>query len=309
VATNRAAKSPPVITPAQARAVLAHYGTAIARANATLNRKLQASLEDGPALADDDFLFVNLKRAGLSMPQVSTLMSAQVFVPSQISYPAYFVGLEQRDNNTGMFLFRQTSQGGPWKVVLYANADPTAGSIPDIALDSHGYAHLAASRSLAVAPGRMSATTCQNILDSQKGDIGSDVGLSGYTQSFLDLSQQAQKSNQTASSRCVPQSAPLLTLATTTSPDGNPGGAFVMYAVRTSLILTGTRSNPIVVTQPPPGQSDVLRPGRYVQTNLTGFNMLGATVLAASDPNISGSQPPIDLPFGYGANAVVSATK
>jgi len=62
-----------------------------------------------------------------------------------------------------------------------------------------------------------------------------------------------------------------------------------------------------VISQPPPEQTNVFQPGQYVRTTLTGFNMLGAAVLAANDPNISTSQPPIDIPFGYGANASVSA--
>lgn len=289
------APRPPVITPSQAGAVLTQMGVVTTKANATLNPKLLATIETGPALAVDTQFYAGNKKAGVPFP-VSQTTDTTLFVPRQTSWPAYLVAFDAAtdangNGSTQVSLVQQLSKGAPWKTVLYANG-PDGADPPDVILDSDGFATVATVKDAAVPPLQLSRALCTH-LSAAGGTadlfvLGDDGGASEFVQQAVGSAQTtAVSQGHKFTNRCVARPRPVVAFQTSE-------GAFAIFSASFVTTETGTKTNPVVVAPPASGKATALPAGKYLSTRFVNIAMLGANVQNPS----AGSSTPIDAAFG-----------
>jgi hypothetical protein len=291
--TPAAARTPDVVTPEQARSTLANYEATIAKANATLDHKLQATVEGGPALAIDGFQYALLKRAHQPFSAASELTNSLVYVPHQNAWPAHFVAFESRADLNQILLFQQTAKSAPWKVTLYADSTTNLAD-PDITLDPAGYAQAATAADAAVPPKRLSQATCTHYATALSGAASPTDVVSTDDAGLADLARQAALQRTTDASdgitdryQCMAQQAPVVALRTS-------DGTFAVFWVEVTVNQNGSSSKPITIPPAGEGELQVLPAGQWLSTHNVSAGMFAGTVQSGS----AGVSTPVDLPFG-----------
>jgi hypothetical protein len=293
VSTATSARAPDVVTPEQARSTLANYEATIRKANGSLDHRLLATVEGGPALVIDDFQYRLLQRAHQPLGAASELTNSLVYVPHESAWPAYFLAFESRVSVDQILLFQQAAKSAPWKMTLYAGST-TNFADPDITLDSAGYAQAATAADAAVPPKRLSQATCTHYATALSGIASPTDVVSADDSGLTNLAREAAMQKATDASngitdkyQCTAQPAPVVALRTST-------GTFAVFWVELTVNQVGSTSKPITVPAAGQGELQVLSAGQWLSIHNVSAGMFAGTVQSGS----AGVSTPVDLPFG-----------
>jgi hypothetical protein len=144
--TQKAATPPerPMITQAQAVALMKSYDTTNNKANATRDAKLMATIEDGDLLAQSLGSYTMSGRLGDKTPyKPFTHPKPITFVPPAGAYPRAFFVYSKGSSNAKINIlnvFRRSDAAAPWKKVLLGYSE----GLPPIAVGPSGLATVVA---------------------------------------------------------------------------------------------------------------------------------------------------------------------
>jgi hypothetical protein len=286
-----------VVTPDQARSVLANYQTVNARANSHLNARLLPTVEAGQKLAVDREAYSVLTGEWSTYP-TSPLVSSTVYVPRQRSWPAFFVAFEARTGLNDVVLFQKAKKSAPWKATDSSNSLTDLASL-NIATDAAGYVSQAGNALGVIPAGQVGAATCDyaNQVGTDRVLPALDGGVAAFSQQLAAARATNAAQRIKTASRCTPQPTPLVSLA-------SPDGSWVIYSVKWTVTTTGAHKRPLTTSTVGMFATLVSADGTNPTPVTIPFATISATGVAkASKPSTAGGSAPTPAPAGQCVNA------
>jgi len=272
---TRSEASHVVVTPAQAKAAVTAWSQRIDTALPSFDVNILSQVEAPPLLALDTPVFQDAKARGAPAPPVTTISNVIVYVPKQTSYPAQFLAhIEGSLGFNAMYLFVKTSKHDPWKAIYQTNLLANA-TLPDVALDRHGYAttipERQAKRQLKIDPATLSRAYSDFLNQSAQANAPASSAIFSP-----DIAQQLLSA---LANSPIPPGQHVFTYAAADYPTYSyrtrDGGAFSLVAVSSDIRATASGGAAITFSQPLFG----LGPGqRYQSTDIHGMFLVGLSV-------------------------------
>jgi hypothetical protein len=286
-----------LVTPAQSKAAVTAWSQRLDTAVSTFDVNILSQVEAPPLLALDTPVFQEAKARGAPAPPVTTLTNVTVSVPKQTSYPAQFLAHIQGSLGfDALYLFVKASKHDSWKAVYQANLLANA-TLPDVALDRHGYASTIsekqAKQQLKIDPATLGRAYSDFLNQSAQANAP--------TSSAIFSPDIAQQLLSTLANGPIPPGQHVFTYAAADYPTYSyrtrGGGAFSLVAVNVDIQANASGGATITYPQPLFG----LDPGqRYRSTDMKGMFLVGVNVPPATTAAL------ISSPAEY--DAVISAT-
>jgi len=209
--TQKAAAPPerPMITQAQAAALMTNYETTISKANAKRDSKLVATVEDGDLLAQRLGSYSMDGRLGdKTAHEPFTFPKPVAFVPTAGAYPrAFFVyskaSVDAKANV--LHVFRRSDAAAPWKKVIILGGEEL---LPPIAVDPSGLATpvVPGASGYAVKPSDVAPLLAKAMLNAKSPEgakFATSPILKQYNKDYAE-EQAAAKPQGTATRKFTP---------------------------------------------------------------------------------------------------------
>jgi hypothetical protein len=281
-----------VVTPAQAKAAVMAWSQLIDTAAPSFDVNILSQVEAPPLLALDTPVFQDAKARGAPAPPVTTIANVTVYVPKQTSYPAQFLAhIEGSLGFNALYLFVKTSKHDPWKAVYQTNLLANA-TLPDVALDRHGYASTIpekqAKQQLKIDPATLSRAYSDFLNQSAQANAPASSAIFSP-----DIAQQLVSA---LANDPIPPGQRVFTYAPADYPAYSyrtrDGGAFSLVAVNSDIQDTAGGGAVITYHQPLFG----LGPGqRYRSTDIKGMFLVGINVPPAKSSALATSPAEYDV--------------
>lgn len=273
----------PILLPADARAIVDDLHAGSDKANASLDRSLQDSIETSPAREIDDAVFAQLKAAGkASSPGPGAIREASTYVPRQTSYPGYFLAFVKTapsgpglPANSWLWLYEKSEEDEPWKFAMYVALPPDYAA-PDIVVDADGFAEMVSKENgeaLKLAPSRLPRELAGYLSGFETGPESSifapGTHTTQYAQSVKALTERQSTQQITTSVEVEAGEFPVQAFRT------RDGGALAMFSLK---VATTYAAAPGQTLRPTRGSEGLLEQGEYASIQHNAVNMVAAVV-------------------------------
>ncbi len=274
----------PVLLPGDARKIVDQVNEGSDRANATLDERIQASVETSPARDVGDAFFKRLRALGrTSIGGAGEVRDARTYVPRQTSYPARFLafvntrvpGDPSEPAENWLWLYEKEAADQPWKLALYVTLPPDFPA-PDVSVDGDGFAQMVSRQEaddLKLAPSRLPEELAEYLSGYAAGSDSSIFAPGPHTSRLSQaLKAQSDRDAGEGITSSIEAKAGRFPVQAFKTADGSA------LALFSQNMATKYAAAPGKTLKPLRGSEGLLEPGNYATIQRNVVNMVAAVI-------------------------------